>query len=102
VTVQPTELEIRRRIGQLVESVEHDQARSQELFHYVWTMMCVRQGLLRLTREETVHGRERLVLEEVRTGRQRVVLRPVGLDRDIESLAIQALARIMGVMKVAS
>src|SRR5437764_101820 len=33
------ELEMRQRIETLVESVRDDQTRSQQLFHYVWTMI---------------------------------------------------------------
>jgi hypothetical protein len=97
-----TEVEIRRRIATLVESVEDDQVRSRELFHYVWTMMCVRRGLLRIVREERNNGGVLLVLEEVSTGRHRLVPRPRDMDPDIEGLAVQALARILGTIKVAS
>lgn len=97
-----SEAEIRGRIARLVESVQEDQTRSQELFHYVWTMVCVRRGLLRVTREISANGTVQLVLEEVRTGRQRVVQRPVGLDPELEGLAIQALGRILGEIKLAS
>src|SRR5579859_3567135 len=45
------ELEVRQRIETLVESVKDDQARSQQLFHYVWTMICVHRGLMRVVRE---------------------------------------------------
>ena len=58
------EIEIRRRITSLVESVQDDQDRSQELVHYVWTMMCVERGLLRVVRREQSNGLVRLVLEE--------------------------------------
>lgn len=96
----PYEIEIRRRIAALVESVQEDPVRSQELFHYVWTMICVRQGLLRVVREVTNHGRTQMVLEEVRTGRHRLVTRPRELDTEIEGLAIQALTRILSEIKV--
>jgi hypothetical protein len=91
---------MRRRIAALVESVQDDQARSQELFHYVWTMICVRRGLMRVTREVLTGGRTQLVLEEVRTGKTRLVSRPRELDSEIEGLAIQALTRILGEIKV--
>lgn len=84
------------RISEFVESVRNDRDRSNELFHYVWTMICVRRGLMRVARETRVSGRVQLVLEEVRTGRTRVVYRPPELDPDIEDLAIDALARMLG------
>ncbi len=84
------------RISEFVESVRNDRDRSNELFHYVWTMICVRRGLMRVVRETHVSGRVQLVLEEVRTGRTRVVYRPPELDPDIEDLAIDALARMLG------
>ena len=96
------EIEIRRRITSLVESVQDDPDRSQELVHYVWTMMCLERGLLRVVRREQSNGLVRLVLEEVHTGRHRLVTRPMDLDDEIESLAVQALARILGLIKVAS
>lgn len=84
------------RISEFVESVRNDRDRSNELFHYVWTMICVRRGLMRVVRETRVSGRVQLALEEVRTGRTRVVYRPPELDPDIEDLAIDALARMLG------
>ncbi|HLJ67902.1 MAG TPA: hypothetical protein VKX16_11135 [Chloroflexota bacterium] len=95
------EAEVKRRIASLVESVEDDQDGSKELFHYVWTMICVRRGLLRVVREVNGNGRTQLVLEEVRTGQHRIVPRPRGLDSEIEGLAVQALARILGEIKIA-
>ena len=95
------EVDTRRRIATLVESVKGDRARSQALFHYVWTMICVRRGLLRVVREVDIDGSQQLVLEEVRTGAHRVVTRPRELDNDIEGLAVQALARILGEMSTA-
>ncbi|HEX6507365.1 MAG TPA: hypothetical protein VF221_07015, partial [Chloroflexota bacterium] len=70
------EREIRQRIVQLVESVKDDQHRSQELFHYVWTMICVRRGLMRVVREVRTCDGTQLVLEEIKTGRHRMVPRP--------------------------
>jgi hypothetical protein len=96
------EAEVRRRIANLVESVEGDQRRTRDLFHYVWTMMCVRRGLLRIVRELPSARGTRIVLEEVRTGRTRLVLRPAEIDPELEGLAIQALARILGEIKIAS
>ncbi len=98
----PHEAEIRHRIAALVESVQDDHLRSQELFNYVWTMMCVKRGLLRVVREEGAGLRPLIILEEARTGRQRVVSRPRDLDPDLEGLAVQALARILGTIKLAS
>jgi hypothetical protein len=96
------EREVRQRIETLVESVRDDQARSQQLFHYVWTMICVHRGLMRVVRE--VRSREgiQLVLEEVKTGRHRLVSRPVELDHEVEGLAIQALTKILGDINVTS
>lgn len=90
------EVDTRRRIATLVESVKGDRRRSQELFHYVWTMICVRRGLLRVVGEADVNGTQELFLEEVRTGAHRTVPRPSELDGDLEGLAVQALARILG------
>jgi hypothetical protein len=89
------------RISEFVESVRNDRDRSNELFHYVWTMICVRRGLMRVVRETRVSGRVQLMLEEVRTGRNRVVYRPLELDPDIEDLAIDALARMLGQERLA-
>lgn len=93
---------MRRRITELVDSVRDDRTRSNELFHYLWTMMCVRRGLLRVVREIHSSGTTQLVLEEVRTGQQRMVTRPREIDSDLEGLAVQALARILGEIQVAS
>lgn len=101
-TVNYTDSEIRYRIANLVESVQDDKSRSQELFHYVWTMMCVKQGLMRVVREDRCHGTLRIVLEEIKTGRQRIVSRPRDMDDDVEGLAVQALARILGSIRLGS
>lgn len=90
------DVEIRQRINSLVDSVKDDRARSQELFQYVWTMMCVRRGLLRVVREVHGHHGTQLLLEEVRSGQHRLVSRPREIDTEIEGLAVQALARILG------
>jgi hypothetical protein len=90
------EVDIRQRINTLVDSVKGDRARSQELFQYVWTMMCVRRGLLRVVREVRAHHGTQLVVEEVRSGRHHLVSRPHEIDSEIEGLAVQALARILG------
>jgi hypothetical protein len=87
---------MKRRIDTLVESMKDDQTRSNQLFHYVWTMICVRRGLMRVVREISTPDGVRLVLEEVRTGNHRMVARPDELDPQIEGLAIQALSRILG------
>ena len=89
------EREVQRRIATLVESVEGDRVRSSQLFEYVWSMMCVHRGLMRVLYE--VRGREstQLVLEEVRTGRSRRIVRPAELDSEVEGLAVQALSRIL-------
>lgn len=84
------------RIDALVDGVRNDRARSNELFHYVWTMICVQRGLLRVVREARRAGEVQLVLEEVGTGRHRLVTRPAGMDTQIETLAVQALSRILG------
>lgn len=90
MTVQ--DVDTRLRIDKLVEAVRHDRTKSRELFQYVWTMMCVRNGLLRVVQESSAGD---LLLEEVRTGSLRAVSRPVDLDGDIEALAVQALARLL-------
>jgi hypothetical protein len=91
---------MRRRIATLVESVQDDQIRSRELFHYVWTMICVRRGLLRVVREVRLNGKVQVVLEEVKSGRQRLVSRPAEMDSEIEGLAVQALTRILGEIRL--
>jgi hypothetical protein len=91
---------MRLRIAALVESVEDDQVRSRELFHYVWTMICVRRGLLRVVREVSLVGKVQVVLEEVKTGRQRLVSKPKEMDNEIEGLAVQALTRILGEIRL--
>lgn len=96
------EVEVRQRIASLVDSVQDDRDRSQDLFQYVWAMMCVRRGLLRVVREVSTGSRHQLLLEEVRTGRQRVVVRPPELDGEIESLAVQAFAHIIGEIPASS
>ena len=98
--MSPSDLEMKRRIATLVESVEDDQVRSRELFHYVWTMICVRRGLLRTVREVHLNGRTQVVLEEVKTGRQRLVSKPNEMDSEIEGLAVQALTRILGEIRL--
>src|SRR5947209_4281310 len=92
--LRSSEIEIRQRIASFVESIQNDQHRSRELFHYVWAMICVRRGLMRVVREINMQDGTQLVLEEVRTGRHRFVPRPRGLDSEVEGLAVQALARI--------
>lgn len=94
-SVTPDELELKGKISALVESVKGDRVRSNQLFQYIWTMMCVRRGLMRVVREFDTSGTRQLVLEEVRTGQHRLVARPRELDRDLEGLAVQALARIL-------
>lgn len=96
------EWEMRQRIETLVESVRDDQARSRQLFHYVWTMICVRRGLMRVVREVRTRDGVQLVLEEVKTGQHRLVSRPVELDHEVEGLAVQALTKILGDINVVS
>ena len=93
--------EVRSRIQSLVESVKDDPVRSSELFQYVWTMICVHRGLMRIVREIRSRDGAQLVLEEVKTGHHRLVSRPAQLDSEIEGLAVQALARILGEIPVA-
>lgn len=89
------DMEVRHRIAALVESVKDDRLKSHQLFQYVWTMICVRRGLMRVVREVGANGATHLLLEEVRSGERRLVARPAGLDADIEGLAVQALTRIL-------
>lgn len=96
------EVEIRRRIATLVESVKDDRVRSHQLFDYVWSMICVRRGLMRVVRVVESNDSIQLVLEEMKSGRQRLVLRPRELDSEVEGLAVQALTRILADMHRAS
>ena len=89
------ELAIHHRIATFMESLKGDRARSQQLFQYVWTMVCVRRGLMRVIGEDHANGSSRLLVETVKTGRRRLVYRPTDLDTEIEGLAVQALARIL-------
>lgn len=91
----PEAVDLQSRIDALVESVRGDDLRARHVFDYVWSMMCVNRGLMRVVR--AVDGPEvtQLVLEEVRSGRHRVVSRPYGLDADIEGLAVEALFRML-------
>ena len=95
------ERDIRQRIDMLVQSVKDDQTRSRQLFHYVWTMICVNRGLMRVVREVRMRDGTQLVLEEVKTGQHRLVSRPVELDGEVEGLAVQALTKILGDIDVA-
>jgi hypothetical protein len=85
-----------------VESVKDDRVRSHELFNYVWTMICVRRGLMRVVRELHTRDGAQLVVEEVKTGQHRLVIRPPELDSEVEGLAVQALARILAADRRAS
>ncbi|GAC1467688.1 MAG: hypothetical protein NVS2B16_12890 [Chloroflexota bacterium] len=91
----PEEAALRSKVTALVESVKGDHVRSNQLFQYLWTMMCVRRGLMRVVREVDTSDSMQLVLEEVRTGQHRFVARPRELDGDVEGLAVQALARML-------
>lgn len=95
------EYALRARIASLVESVQDDQQQSQELFQYVWSMMCVRRGLLRIVREHPTDSGEGVLLEEVRTGSVRRVNRPREMDPDLEDLAVDALSRILAEVRLA-
>jgi hypothetical protein len=92
--------EVRSRIQLLVESVKDDPVRSSELFQYVWTMICVRRGLMRVVREIRTRDGSQIVLEEVKTGHHRLIARPPELDTEVEGLAVQALTRILGELPV--
>jgi hypothetical protein len=63
-------------------------------------MICVRRGLLRVVREVNLVGKVQVVLEEVKTGRQRLVSKPKEMDSEIEGLAVQALTRILGEIRL--
>ena len=89
------EVDMRRRIDLLVDSIKDDRLRSHQLFQYVWTMICVRRGLMRIVRELHTSDALQIVVEEVKTGQRRLVFRPRELDSDVEGLAVQALARIL-------
>jgi len=87
--------DLHNRIDVLVESVRGDAVRTHQVFHYLWTMMCVSRGLMRIVRVVDGAGSKQLVLEEVRTGQRHLVARPCELDDDIEGLAVRALARML-------
>jgi hypothetical protein len=91
----PDDTELYHRIALLIESVKDDRLRTNQLFRYIWTLICVRRGLMRVVR--VVQGAEsrQLVVEELQTGRMRIVACPSGLDAEVEGLAVQALARIL-------
>jgi hypothetical protein len=90
-----TDSDLLYRIALLVESIKDDRRRTNELFQYVWTLICVRRGLMRVIR--VVHGEtsRQLIVEEIQTGRLRIVASPPELDAEVEGLAVQALARIL-------
>src|SRR5947209_17388045 len=90
------EVDMRRRIDLLVDSIKDDRLRSHQLFQYVWTMICVRRGLMRIVREVHTPDALQIVVEEVKTGQRRLVVRPREPDSEVEGLAVQALARILG------
>jgi hypothetical protein len=83
------------RIGLMVEALKGDQSRSSDLFQYLWSMMCVRRGLLRVVREVPSRDGTQLILEEVATGNHRFVARPPQLEPELETLAVQALSRML-------
>jgi hypothetical protein len=88
--------DLQRRIDDLLESVKGDRRAADELFQYTWTMVCVQRGLMRVVDEMRLEDRPQLVVEEVRSHRQHVVYRPIGIDPDVEKLAVSALARLLG------
>jgi hypothetical protein len=88
--------DVQMRIARLVDEGHQDRKRARDLFSYAWVMLCVRQGLMRVTREVSFGGETQLVVEETRTGNQRLVRRPRGLDADIEQLAVQAMGSMLG------
>lgn len=94
--VSEQENDARRKIDGLLQSVQNDRARSNSLFQYLWTVMCVDRGLLRVV-EERSQGDEFLIVEEAGTGRRRRVPRPCQLDAYTEGLAVQALSRLIEV-----
>lgn len=87
-------VDTRRRIDRLVESVGRDRDQSNQLFQYVWTMVCVQRGLLRLV-DKDPNEDGLLEVEEVRTGRIRTILRPRDLDAQTERLAVLALSQMI-------
>jgi hypothetical protein len=94
--VSDQENDARRKIDGLLQSVQDDRARSNSLFQYLWTVMCIDRGLLRVV-EERSQGGEFLIVEEAGTGRRRRVARPCQLDAYTEGLAVQALSRLIEV-----
>lgn len=93
--VKPAERQVLDRIHLLVDSVRDDPTQSSELFQYVWAMVCVREGLMRVVRETETRGGCQVVLEERATGNHRIVARPACLDLEVEGLAVQALSHIL-------
>ncbi len=86
---------IRVRIAAVVQQAELDARHAHDLFNYTWAMVCVEQGLLRIVKDLPAAGPGQIVVEEVRSGRHRVVTKPLGLDGDVERLAVGAMARIL-------
>jgi hypothetical protein len=87
--------QIQARIGLMVEAMKDDPSMSTELFQYLWSMLCVRRGLLRVVREVASRDGTQLVLEEISTGNCRFVARPAHLEPELEGLAVQALASMV-------
>lgn len=94
------DLDIHRRITALVESLRDDREQSGELFNYVWTMMCVRRELMTVVGEIRSGSRSKIIVEDGK-GNRRSVIRPLGLDGEVESLAVQALDHILATARKA-
>lgn len=87
--------DLQHQIATVVEHAQEDPRRAHDLFNYAWTMVCVQRGLMRVVREIPVSGACQVVVEEIRSGRQRLVVKPLGLEGDVERLAVEAMARIL-------
>lgn len=97
VRIDPTSVDatdLRRRIAWVLDSAHQSRHGSHQLFDYLWSMICVESGLLKVVgSDQGIAGS--VILEEARSGNQRVIRRPHGLDPEVENLGIQALRRIL-------
>jgi hypothetical protein len=89
------ERDVRRQIATALDGLRLDRDGSKTLFEYVWTIMCIRRGLLIIVDED----RDYVLVEEQSTGRRRRVARPVALDAQTEGLAVEALSHLIEVSR---
>ena len=86
--------QIQARIGLMVEAMKDDPSMSTELFQYLWSMLCVRRGLLRVVREVASRDGFNSCSRNV-TGNRRFVARPAHLEPEPGGAAVQALASMV-------